>query len=214
VSTVVRGAVAGVLVGGALTAAAAASGWHDPHEVSEPLASTETAEPAELIEAWRRWRLLSVHVTSTYVRTVNGEVVLRGGDVLAQRPPEEVHRTGGEVVALIDGERIVCTDAVDGRSRCESSGSFDRAALIDAELAGFAEAVGGDDPDYVLGWRDGCFVLTRRVPLLAPPLRDQATYCFDADGVLVVAELRDDVAVDRTEAVEIRPVEDADLTVE
>lgn len=219
-SSVVRGLLAGATVGTVLTVVAVLADPVDDAPVFDRLAAEVLVEPTPndpadvvaLAEAWRRWRSLPVHVTASYTRTVGGEQVLAGLDVLAQDPPQEVRSASGEVVALLDGERIVCSDAVDGSNQCASSGPFDRQGLVEAEVAGFTDALVGDVPDYHLRRHDGCFVLRRQQRLLAPPLRDVATYCFDDDGVLVLAEVRDAQATDRSEVVEVRPVTAADLS--
>lgn len=115
------------------------------------------------------------------------------------------------MVAVLGGERFVCSDTVTGITQCTPSGPFDRDALVAAEVEGFRQRLDGDRPEYHLEQRDGCFVLRRQRSVAAPPLRDVATYCFEADGVLTSAELRDEVATDRLEMVEVRPVTDADL---
>jgi hypothetical protein len=206
VPAVLRGAVAGTVAGAALTATLVTAGVPDHERAPRQVASVEA-----FLSAWERSRSLPVVVEGRYRREVGGSVVIDEPTFLAQRPPDELRVTGGDLVAVLNGVGYRCTRRVDEEVRCATSGPAHATRAVHGELEAFRSHLGGPDPDYRVTVEAGCYVLVRRRAMAAPPLRDRATYCFDEEGVLVRAQLADDAAVDIQVAGSIRPVTGADL---
>lgn len=194
---------------GAVTVAAL--GHRDLDRSADPQAAA-----VELITAWERSRTATFVATGTFERrsSVTG-AVLTSEDVVAQRPPERLHRQLGGVDGRVDDRLLVCPGAPpeSDPAPCQlgEPGGPTYAESVDDELAGLRSLLLGDEPLYSVDVVDeGCFSLTQERVDPRAPFGVAARLCFDpATGApsarritfeggitetLVVTDIRSEVA--------------------
>lgn len=157
------------------------------------------------LTAWRR------SLTGTYVahqvverrlvsgRTFSSEVTL------AQRPPDRIRVDSGGTDGRVGGRRFGCVP--DGGCRLGGvAPAYTRD--VDDELRLLRAMVASETPLYAVSYRtadDGCFLLTLRARILAPPYGEDATFCFDAaTGALRTSVVHRAEATDTTTTVDLR----------
>jgi hypothetical protein len=170
----------------------------------------------EFVEAWERARLATFVRTGTFERRsdVTGSSI-SSEDVLAQRPPQRLHRQLGGIDGRDDRRALTCPSPPEGSppeacTLSEPSGpSYDED--VAREVAALHALVAGDAPVYAIGrgGDPGCFELVQRRIEPRAPFGREARFCFDAatgapansrveyEGgiveVVVVTDLRSDV---------------------
>lgn len=221
-----QGRLAGVLVIGAyaallLGAAVAEIRRDDLHRTAPSGAPTESVAE-ELAAAWERSRTGSFVVSGTYERSspVTG-ASLASEDVLAQRPPDRLHRQLGGIEGRRDDRLLLCPAAPAGDDEvqpCRLGAPSGRtyAADVAQEVAGIRSLTTGPDPLYDVraGRDDGCYLLALRRPDPRAPFGIDASFCFDpATGAPVSRRVEHPGGVvEVTAATSIRTeVTDADL---
>jgi hypothetical protein len=142
----------------------------------------------ELIVAWERSRTATFVRFGTFERRSDvTDAAIASEDVLAQRPPQRLHRQLGGVDGRDDDRLIVCPalPADEGAGECylgDPGGDTYDEDVAD-ELAGLRSILEGTSPLYAVarGDRSGCFDLAQvRVDPRAP-FGIEARFCFDAD---------------------------------
>jgi hypothetical protein len=202
------GTAGGLLCGG-LVALLVVSTWTD-----EPEVTTGPDAAAEFVAAWERSLVGTYFVASDFRRvTPNGE--LEGRHEVAQRPPDVVRRQFGALDGRIGDHPIVCSSDPDGRVSC-SRGSAELPPYeeeVADQVAAWHNYFTGDHPIYrVETTGDGCFDLRLSLLIAVPPYGERARFCFDeATGAVIYTEVRRDEGTDVLEAVQVRPVSDADF---
>lgn len=176
-------------------------------------ASDEAATAAaEFVAAWRRSRLGTYVVHSTFRRTVAAGGGFTGESSVAQRPPDRLERSFGSVTARV-GDRVVLCRTAAGVYRCDS-GPTRRSyrSVVRGEVALLRGYVEGSAPLYAVTADGDCFDLTLGRPLPAPPYGTAARFCFDPDtGATTYLRVERDEATDVTEATSVSadvPVDD------
>ncbi|MCB1006663.1 MAG: hypothetical protein KDB35_20950 [Acidimicrobiales bacterium] len=187
------------------------------------LTEQQAADAAAFVAAFRRSRLGTFVVDSTFERTRpdggDGEVAREVR--VAQDPPDRLQR-GVRGVTARQGPTITRCSVEARRYRCESERA-DRSyrGLVDDEVAALEGYFAGDVPLYVpTATAGGCYTLELARPLPAAPFGTSARFCFD-DETGAVTEIRVErpEAVDVTEATsvsarvrprDLRPPEDGD----
>lgn len=171
------------------------------------------------IAAWETSRTATFLTSGTFERRskVTGSRIA-SEDVLAQRPPQRLHRQLGGIEGRDDDRLLVCPAVPDDEgggdvaATCElgEPGGPTYAESVVAEVTGLRTLVGGADPLYTVGLdADGCFALDQTRVEPRAPFGRRARFCFDAatgapaasrveyDGgiveVLVVTEIRAEV---------------------
>ena len=165
------------------------------------------------LAAWRR------SLTGTYAmhqvverrlvsgRTFSSEVTL------AQRPPDRIRVDSSGTEGRVGGRRFGCVP--DGG--CRFGGDAPAYTKdVDDELRLLRAIVASETPLYATAYSDagdGCFLLTLRARVLAPPYGEDATFCFDAaTGALRASVVHRAEATDTTTTVDLRAdVRPADL---
>jgi hypothetical protein len=214
------GAALGLVIGVGLAVATSAAGIpHRPGVPPTPAARASSQPIAEqFLATWTRSRAVTYAASTTFVRTINGRVALSQDGFVARRPPDWVQRQGSTWTGISDRHRFECDDAVNGRTRCTSSAAVaDYGADVAREVRAFRSWL-VDQSSYEVSYQPaaagGCFLLRRLVPVLAPPLGDQARYCFDELDVPVETEITTAGTVDHQTLINRRPVvTDGDLQV-
>jgi hypothetical protein len=139
------------------------------------------------IAAWERARTATFVRTGTFERRsdVTGSVI-SSEDVLAQRPPQRLHRQLGGIDGRDDRRALSCPSAPD-RSRpsgCtlgEPTGpSYEED--VAREVAALETLVAGRAPVYAVGRAPeaGCYELVQRRVEPRAPFGREARFCFDA----------------------------------
>jgi len=173
----------------------------------------------ELIGAWERSRTATFVRFGTFERRSDvTDAAIASEDVLAQRPPQRLHRQLGGVDGR-DGDRlIVCpappAGAAAGECHLGDPGGDTYEEDVAAELAGLRSILGGATPLYAVAraGRAGCFDLAQLRSDPRAPFGIEARFCFDADTgapadsrvryeggiveVLAVTEIRSEVTDD------------------
>jgi hypothetical protein len=177
----------------------------------------EAAE--ELIDAWERSRTATFIRFGTFERRSNETgAVFSSPDVLAQRPPQRLHRQVGGVTGRDDRRSLECTSAVGSDdTRCvlgEPSGPT-YAEDVASEVEGLRSLLEGPSPVYAVETvGDGCFELAQLRVEPRAPFGVEARFCFDAEtGAPTTHRVRHPGGVVEVLAVtEVRPaVTDAEL---
>lgn len=157
------------------------------------------------LTAWRR------SLTGTYVvhqvverrlvsgRTFSSEVTL------AQRPPDRIRVDSSGTEGRVGGRRFGCVP--DGG--CRFGGDAPSYAKdVDDEMRLLRAIVASETPLYAVTYSDvgdGCFLLTLRARVLAPPYGEDTTFCFDAaSGALRTSIVHRAEATDTTTTVDLR----------
>jgi hypothetical protein len=215
-----RGLVAGwvvVIAFAVLLVIAGISGARQQDRIDRSVATPVAAD--QFIEAWEASRTGTFVAYGTFERRseVTGSRIA-SEDVLAQRPPQRLHRQLGGIEGRDDDRLLVCPalpseeDGRDAAGACElgDAGGATYAASVAGEVAGLHTIVGGADPLYTVRRDDdGCFALDQTRVDPRAPFGHRARFCFDAatgapsasrveyDGgiveVLVVTEIRAEV---------------------
>lgn len=147
------------------------------------------ARPAvaeELIAAWRRSREATFTTRGTYERrsAVTGATIT-SEDVVAQRPPQRLHRQLGGVDGRDDDRLIVCPAAPPDAEepapcRLGSPGGPTYVESTEREVLGLRSILLGRDPLYTVTVPEpGCFHLEQRRVDPRAPFGLEATFCFD-----------------------------------
>lgn len=185
---------AAVVVGGLLALVVARSGGPEPPPAVDAF-----------LAAWRR------SLTGTYAirqvverrlvsgRTFSSEVTL------AQRPPDRIRSDTSGTEGRIGGRRFGCVP--DGGCRFGGDAPAYKDD-VDDELRLLRAIVASGTPLYTVMYSDrgdGCFLLTLRARVLAPPYGEDATFCFDAaTGALRTSIVHRAEATDTTTTVDLR----------
>lgn len=174
---------------------------------------------AAFIVAWERSRTATFVRLGTFERRSDvTDAAIASEDVLAQRPPQRLHRQLGGIDGRDDDRLIVCPAPVPGEDAgaChlgEPAGDTYEEDLA-AELAGLHSILEGATPVYAVARadRDGCFDVAQLRSEPRAPFGIEAQFCFDADTgapansrvryeggiveVLAVTEIRSEVTDD------------------
>lgn len=150
-------------------------------------AVTDADPVAGFAAAWERSREATFVASGTYERTseVTG-ASLSSEDVLAQRPPQRVHRQLGGVEGRDEDRLLVCPAppaGADERAPCRLGppSGVSYAASVAREVDGVRSLTAGDDPLYsVREPHPGCFELRLRRIDPRAPFGVEASFCFDA----------------------------------
>jgi hypothetical protein len=215
--------VAGVLLVAAYAAVAlwaaldvAGSARVDPD--SRPARGEEAAE--RFVAAWERARTATFVATGTVERrSATTDAVLRSADVVAQRPPQRLHRAFGGIDGRDDDRVLLCPASPDGEPAppCQlgppGGPTYDES--VDGEVEALRSLVLGPERVYaVTADGTGCFDLRLRRVEPRAPYGVRARLCFDPDtGAPVRREVRHEGGVTETLVVhDLRTrVTDADL---
>jgi hypothetical protein len=179
---VVVGLLVGLLVGAAIGwISSRDDGATDDTSVASSTTAPETAEAAaNFVEAWERGRTATYLSGSLLERTSGDGVVIEMPIVVAQRPPDRVVSNGSGVDGVVDGERWVCDEQLDGLLRCSSAAS---AEAFEEDVAGEVATLrgyfDGDLPLYRVSQSGTCFDLRLSRAIQAPPYGQSARFCFD-----------------------------------
>ena len=139
----------------------------------------------DFVAAWERSRQATFVRSGTYERrSEQTGATITSEDVLAQRPPQRLHRQLGGVNGRDDRQAIVCPAEPDGESAECTLGrpagpTYDED--VASEVAALRTLVEGASPVYAVERvDDACFALAQlRAEPRAPFGRD-ARFCFDA----------------------------------
>jgi len=145
------------------------------------------AAAARLIDAWERSRTATFLRSATFERRseVTGAVI-SSEDVLAQRPPQRIHRQLGGVDGRDDDRLVVCAAPPAGETGgvCQlgAPGGPTYAEDVAEELADLRALLQRPDPLYAVadGDEDGCFELAQQRSDPRAPFGTEAQFCFDA----------------------------------
>lgn len=171
-------AYAGLLVAAAITT---------PDARLEPGERPDAGTTEAFIDAWERSREATFVRTGTFERRseVTGSAI-SSEDVLAQRPPQRLHRQLGGIDGRDDRRRIVCPSPAEGAAPApcafgEPEGSS-YAEDVATEIAGLRSLLEGPTPVYGVAAADeaGCFDLAQRRVEPRAPFGTAARFCFDA----------------------------------
>jgi hypothetical protein len=144
------------------------------------------AAAADFVEAWERARLATFVRTGTFERRsdVTGSAI-SSEDVLAQRPPQRVHRQLGGVDGRDDRRLISCPSPPEGATPEECTLGEPEgpsyAEDVASEVAALHTLVEGEAPVYAVGRssdRD-CFDLVQLRVEPRAPFGREAQFCFD-----------------------------------
>ena len=214
-------AVAGLVVGAMAAAGLVIAGAldHEAAPARSPLTVAErrAQDATSFLAAWERSRLATFVVSSSFRRTLTAGGGFTGDVVTAQRPPDRLERRNGAVSGRLGNRIVRCGTTAAGVYGCDSSpagGSYRRS--VERDVAILRSYLDGPLPLYVVEADvvdDGCFDLTQRRPLPAPPYGTAARFCFDpSTGAPTYTEVRRAEATDVTEATRVRAeVRDSDL---
>jgi hypothetical protein len=145
------------------------------------------AAAADFVDAWERARTATFVRTGTFERrsAVTGSSI-SSEDVLAQRPPQRLHRQLGGVDGRDDRRTVTCPTPPEGSpaAACTlgdpSGPSYDDD--VASEVAALRTLVGGEAPVYAVGRGGdaGCYELVQRRVEPRAPFGQEARFCFDA----------------------------------
>jgi hypothetical protein len=174
------------------------------------------AAAEELFAAWERSRTATFVRTGTFERRsdVTGSSIT-SEDIVAQRPPQRLHRQLGGIEGRDDRRTLSCPSPPEGSppEPCTlgdpSGPTYDED--VEREVAALRTLVAGDAPVYAVGRGEdeGCFELVQQRVEPRAPFGQEARFCFDpATGapansrvayeggiveVVVVTDIRTDV---------------------
>lgn len=182
-----------------------------PHGLLEPL---DPGSAVAFVDAWRASLEGTYLAEGRFQRVTSAGRPLDGTTYLAQRPPDRVEVGFGSIDAVLGGRRVACAPDDEGQARCRTADAPPFERRVDDEVGRVRGLVVEDpDTDVVVPYRvardaAGCFVLTLRFDLPAPPYGRRATFCFDDEtGARVATEVeRDDGVVDRHRVTRLEPV--------
>lgn len=139
------------------------------------------------IDAWERSRRATFVRTGTFERRREETgAVIASEDVLAQRPPQRLHRQLGGVEGREDDQLVVCPapppDTPAAACRLGPPGGPTYAEAVAAEVAGLRSILVDPDPLYAVVGADeaGCFELAQLRSDPRAPFGTEARFCFDA----------------------------------
>jgi hypothetical protein len=212
-----RGLVVGWLVVGCYAAAlVTATVTTEDGELRPGDRPDDGAAAADFVEAWERSRTATFVRTGTFERRsdITGSAI-SSEDVLAQRPPQRLHRQLGGIDGRDDRRLLTCPSAPEGEPRGECTlappAGPTYAEDVATEVAALGTLVAGETPVYAVGRTpvDGCFDLVQLRVEPRAPFGREARFCFDdATGaptnsrvayeggiveVVVVTDLRGDI---------------------
>ena len=141
----------------------------------------------ELVEAWERsLRATFLRVGSFERRSETTGAVISSEDVLAQRPPQQIHRQLGGVDGRDDRRAILCPSQPDpdraGQPRCSFTGPTlpPYEQDVEQEVAALRSLLEGPAPVYAVEPAgDGCFDLAQQRVEPRAPFGIEARFCFD-----------------------------------
>ncbi|MEO6317277.1 MAG: hypothetical protein ABIP36_00690 [Acidimicrobiales bacterium] len=139
------------------------------------------------VDAWERSRRATFVRAGTFERRSDETgAVIASDDVLAQRPPQRLHRQLGGVDGREDDQLVVCPapppDTPAAECRLGPPGGPTYAEAVAAEVAGLQAILAGPDPLYAVarGADAGCFELAQLRTDPRAPFGTEARFCFDA----------------------------------
>lgn len=193
----------------------AGPGRTDP--AARPARGEEAAE--RFVAAWERARTGTFVATGTVERrSAATDAVLRSADVVAQRPPQRLHRAFGGIDGRDDDRVLLCPSPPEGEPAppCQLGppGGVTYEESVRAEVEALRSLVLGPDRVYDVVADGGCFDLRLRRVEPRAPFGVGARLCFDPDtGAPVRREVRHEGGVTETLVVhDLRTrVIDADL---
>jgi hypothetical protein len=143
---------------------------------------------ADFVEAWERARQATFVRTGTFERRSEvTDSVISSEDVLAQRPPQRIHRQLGGVDGRDDRQLITCPSPPEGTAPQGCTFGGDAGSTYDedvaSEVAALATLVGGSQPVYAVARTAdaGCFQLVQQRVEPRAPFGREATFCFDEE---------------------------------
>jgi hypothetical protein len=144
---------------------------------------------AELVSAWERSLEATFLRTGTFERrSETTGAVISSEDVLAQRPPQRLHRQLGGVDGRDDRRAVLCPSAPEGETAPPAPCSFSDPTLpsyeedVEADVAALRTLVEGPDPVYAVEHApDGCFDLAQLRVEPRAPFGVEARFCFDEE---------------------------------
>jgi len=141
---------------------------------------------ASFVEAWERSREATFIRTGTFERRSDvTNAAITSEDVLAQRPPQRIHRQLGGVDGRNDRRVIVCAAQPGDDSKPAACKLGDAAGAtydedVAAEVAALRTLVEGPTPVYsVERAGNGCFALDQLRSEPRAPFGVEARFCFD-----------------------------------
>lgn len=170
------------------------------------------------VEAWVRSQERTYSVSATFTRTTKDGQVVQAATRTVQRPPERLVVGLGSVSGRTADERFACAADDSGLLSCRREAArLDHAEEVARDRERLELLVTETD-DHIALYAvrvepDGCFTLTLRADVAAPPYGVRSTQCFDDEtGAPSRIEIRRAEAVDLTVADTISAtVTDADL---
>jgi hypothetical protein len=204
-------AIAGVIVGGGVVVLLVILGVIGGDR-ENPNASDD------LVSAFERSRFGVYAVDGEFRRTLPDGRELVSGALVVQRPPDELRRQLGGMSGRVNGRRVNCSTAPDGRFTCAPGAEVaDWNEQVAREVANLRSYFDPEHPVYEasdLG--DGCFELTLVASLPDPPYGERAVMCYDAaSGAMRSIEVRHPGrVVDRLDATVIRGIRPEDFSFE
>ncbi|MBV9665734.1 MAG: hypothetical protein JOZ37_17345 [Actinobacteria bacterium] len=186
---------------------------HGGSSAPSPAADRRSADA--FLAAWRRSLTTTWAIDAVFERRVGSKHV--SYDIReARRPPDHLRDAGGSVEGQVNGRVVGCTPLSTGGVTCRDGGpapAYDDE--VRSELDTLAGYFSGTNPLYrAASLGGGCFGLTLRRTILAPPYGQTARFCFDrATGAPSSSEVhkRGSVDVTRATAIRAKPTP-ADLT--
>jgi hypothetical protein len=174
-----------VLVGCFAAALLAATVTTD--HVARPSGADDEGAPEAFVEAWERARTATFVRTGTFERRsdVTGSVI-SSEDVLAQRPPQRLHRQLGGVEGRDDRRTVSCPSRPAGEAgECTVSDATGPSYSEDVarEVEDLRALVGGSAPVYAVTRAPGpsCFDLALLRVEPRAPFGTDARFCFDPE---------------------------------
>jgi hypothetical protein len=170
---------------------------------TRPARGEEAAE--RFVAAWERSRTATFVATGTVERrSATTGAVLRSADVVAQRPPQRLHRAFGGIDGRDDDRVLLCPASPDGEPAppCQLGppGGPTYEESVQAEVEALRSLVLGPDRIYdVTADGTGCFDLRLRRVEPRAPYGVGARLCFDpATGAPIRREVRHEGGVTET----------------
>lgn len=158
------------------------------------------------IDAWERSRQATFVTRGTYERRSEASgAVIASEDVVAQRPPERIHRQLGGVDGRVDDRLVVCPAPPAGEEdeaqpcRLGEPGGPTYDESVAREVAGLRSILLGPAPLYTVAAGDdpGCYELDQARVDPRAPFGVGATFCFDeATGAPVARSVRHEGGVE------------------
>jgi hypothetical protein len=210
-SSPVRGALVGTLVGGLLAVLAGAN-----HKAPQP--RTGPVVIAAFLADWRHQFEGTYVAVMRFDRTTTAGGHFTSTETIAQRPPDTFSTGPGSVEARRGDRRLACGQGPSGRLDCRDAGALPPyATVVDQRVANVATYFSGPAAVYFVN-RDGphCYRLLQGVPVkvaLDLPFGSDTRVCFDpVTGAVRRRQTVRTGAVDLEVATSIKSfVTDADL---